>query len=108
MQPYIDTKTGVPFCTEKCDEYDGKRCRLMGARPAQHCEPALIQITTKLAAYERVVEAARAASFTLRNIAFATKDFAPHELSFGGERVTDYASRVAAKLVDALDAEDGQ
>ena len=33
---------GLPICSrEECPEYDGKRCRLMGFRPAHHCEPAM-------------------------------------------------------------------
>lgn len=33
---------GLPICSrEECREYDGKRCRLLGFRPAYHCEPAM-------------------------------------------------------------------
>jgi hypothetical protein len=32
----------VPFCSdEKCSQYDGKRCRVLGMRPGNICEPAV-------------------------------------------------------------------
>lgn len=35
---------GVPLCPrEGCDEYDGKRCRMTGFRPSDHCEVALAE-----------------------------------------------------------------
>jgi len=37
-QPDIDDR-GVPYCTESCLEHDGKRCKLLGARPGNLCEP---------------------------------------------------------------------
>lgn len=36
---------GLPLCSEeKCAAYDGKRCSLIGFRPASHCEPELLSI----------------------------------------------------------------
>lgn len=40
---------GVPYCsTDDCDQYDGKRCMLMGLRPGHICEPAVINLVAKL------------------------------------------------------------
>jgi len=43
LKPYPDRSgDGVPYCTyEKCPQYDGKRCDLMGQRPSWICEPAV-------------------------------------------------------------------
>lgn len=44
-----DPDTGVPYCsTDDCDQYDGKRCMLMGLRPGHICEPAVINLVAKL------------------------------------------------------------
>ena len=33
---------GLPRCSlDECGLYDGKRCRALGHRPYEHCEPAL-------------------------------------------------------------------
>jgi len=58
IRPNVDAKTGVPFCAESdCPLYDGKRCRAMGFRPSNICEPAVMdlvsEITTQRAALER-------------------------------------------------------
>lgn len=54
---------GVPFCAEEnCPEYDGKRCRMMGFRPSQICEPAVRQMSADLAAVTKRVDAAEAAA----------------------------------------------
>jgi len=35
---------GLPICTtDDCASFDGKRCELMGFRPATHCEPQLVE-----------------------------------------------------------------
>jgi hypothetical protein len=36
--------SGVPFCSEQCPQHDGKRCRLLGARPGTICEPGVDRI----------------------------------------------------------------
>lgn len=34
--------SGLPWCTrEDCPAFDGKRCRVVGARPSSICEPAV-------------------------------------------------------------------
>jgi hypothetical protein len=36
----IDEREGTPYCTEdKCPNYDGKRCELLGHRPETVCVP---------------------------------------------------------------------
>lgn len=48
FQPEVD-EHGVLFCTEeKCCQYDGKRCRLIGFRPGNICEPAVRQLIIDL------------------------------------------------------------
>ena len=32
-------ENGVPFCSDDCQQFDGKRCRLIGFRPSGICEP---------------------------------------------------------------------
>lgn len=39
---------GVPMCTTACPEHDGKRCRLLGLRPSDICEPAVRQMADEL------------------------------------------------------------
>lgn len=40
---------GVPMCTsDECGQYDGKRCRLLGARPGPVCEPAVAGMASLL------------------------------------------------------------
>ncbi len=46
-QPERDEKTGVPFCSESCRHYDGKRCKLLGFRPGHICEPAVALLTAE-------------------------------------------------------------
>lgn len=49
--PRPKSTNGVPFCTyEDCPEYDGKRCKMMGFRPSQICEPAVQQMSFDLEA----------------------------------------------------------
>jgi hypothetical protein len=38
----------VPFCTEECKSHDGKRCQLMGMRPGNICEPAVVGMAAAL------------------------------------------------------------
>lgn len=38
ISPYEDDN-GVGLCHEKCPQYDGKRCELMGRRPSEVCYP---------------------------------------------------------------------
>lgn len=36
---------GVPYCSEEdCAQYDGKRCRSLGFKPASICEPAVVEM----------------------------------------------------------------
>ncbi len=43
-QPEINSY-GVPFCTtSECSKYDGKRCELLGFRPGNICEPAVMDM----------------------------------------------------------------
>lgn len=42
---------GVPLCSEdECPSYDGKRCRLLGFRPDNICEPAVAEMAHQLRA----------------------------------------------------------
>jgi len=45
--PDIDDR-GVPYCTESCPEHDGKRCKLLGHRPGNLCEPMVIEMVEDL------------------------------------------------------------
>lgn len=39
----------VPFCgEEKCPQYDGKRCRVLGSRPSALCEPIVTEMARML------------------------------------------------------------
>lgn len=38
----------VPFCNGECVHFDGKRCRLMGRRPDNICEPVVAQMAKML------------------------------------------------------------
>lgn len=46
--PRIGTD-GLPWCQESCQQYDGKRCQLLGLRPGAICEPEVLEI---IAAHE--------------------------------------------------------
>lgn len=46
----------VPWCRESCPHHDGKRCRLLGARPSTICEPAVQEMGVKLATIAKTVE----------------------------------------------------
>lgn len=48
-KPSLDDEHGVPRCSEDgCPKYDGKRCELLGRRPDNICEPAVIDIVAHL------------------------------------------------------------
>jgi hypothetical protein len=40
----------VPAHSDECPSYDGKRCRLLGLRPAGICEPAVEDVCAALEA----------------------------------------------------------
>jgi hypothetical protein len=40
----------VPFCDGACPHYDGKRCRVMGLRPDNICEPVVAEMAKMLSA----------------------------------------------------------
>lgn len=42
------TDDHVPLCSESCAQYDGKRCRLLGARPSSTCEPVVALMAERL------------------------------------------------------------
>lgn len=68
LQPRVDDKTGVPFCAENdCQMYDGKRCKAMGFRPGNICEPAVIELVAELVERREIQDRARglATRFTL-------------------------------------------
>ncbi len=35
---------GVPFCTQNCARFDGKRCEVLGTQPSQICAPTVRQM----------------------------------------------------------------
>jgi hypothetical protein len=40
---------GVPMCADDdCSSFDGKRCKMLGARPGAVCEPAVVKISCDL------------------------------------------------------------
>jgi len=43
---------GTPYCNPECGAYDGKRCRLMGLRPGNICEPAVAEMAARVAELE--------------------------------------------------------
>lgn len=47
VRPRIDG--GLPFCSEhECPSFDGKRCTLIGSRPATICEPSVREMRQAL------------------------------------------------------------
>lgn len=42
------SEDGQPRCDERCPFHDGKRREALGARPAWHCEPAVIEMARLL------------------------------------------------------------
>lgn len=60
---------GLPICSrEECREYDGKRCRMMGFRPAHHCEPALGAMVGLLHELRRALKPLAALAPAYRNV----------------------------------------
>jgi hypothetical protein len=47
MQPRIG-QDGVPRCSDECEQYDGKRCQLLGCRPGPVCEPAVLSLLERV------------------------------------------------------------
>jgi hypothetical protein len=49
------TPHGVPRCPrdESCAQYDGKRCRAMGQRPHDICEPCVERMAELLGPFRR-------------------------------------------------------
>jgi len=48
FEPDTDER-GVPYCNhDDCEEYDGKRCRMLGSRPSHLCEPAVAEMAAEL------------------------------------------------------------
>lgn len=39
-----DVCGGIPFCSERCPQHDGKRCRILGLKPGNICEPGVSRI----------------------------------------------------------------
>jgi len=50
---------GVPYCNDRCQKYDGKRCDEMGRQPDSICEPEVKDAFAELTDARKVVEAAR-------------------------------------------------
>jgi hypothetical protein len=45
---YYDNHPGVPICTEDCPSHDGKRCEILGRRPAEVCIPKVEEMAKEL------------------------------------------------------------
>ncbi len=60
-EPERDEVTGVPFCSETCRYYDGKRCELLGLSPGNICEPAVALLTAENARLREELAHAREA-----------------------------------------------
>jgi hypothetical protein len=43
---------GVPLCSERCVHHDGKRCSLIGFRPGEVCQPAVMAMAEILDGHE--------------------------------------------------------
>jgi len=43
------TEDGIPMCgDDKCDNFDGKRCKLIGFKPGNICEPIVAEMADRL------------------------------------------------------------
>lgn len=51
VRPTYDER-GLALCDDACPNFDGKRCKATGFRPAQFCEPELIRQARLLAKLE--------------------------------------------------------
>ncbi len=49
---------GIPKCNERCPQYDGKRCELLGHQPQSLCEPTLAITVKRLHVAEHRLERA--------------------------------------------------
>jgi hypothetical protein len=48
----------LPFCTDSCQQHDGKRCRLTGFRPDVMCEPAVRLVYAEVKALRKQLKGA--------------------------------------------------
>ena len=48
-----------PACSEGCPHHDGKRCRLLGLRAPQLCEPVITEMVRMLDAHASPAESGR-------------------------------------------------
>ena len=48
IDPVFYGESGVPFCNENCPQHDGKRCRVLGMRPDNICEPTVVEMARLL------------------------------------------------------------
>jgi hypothetical protein len=44
ISPIEHAQDGVPYCNEDCEQFDGKRCALLGYRPSDVCVPAVREL----------------------------------------------------------------
>lgn len=51
LQPII-RDDGLPMCDEDCPSHDGKRCRVLGYKAPQLCEPMVIRLAKQAAKVE--------------------------------------------------------
>lgn len=52
----MSRRDGIPRCAEEgCRRYDGKRCELLGARPGNLCEPAVLLLVTEIKHMKRAL-----------------------------------------------------
>lgn len=49
VNTYDESRTiQVPYCAgDACPSFDGKRCRVIGHRPSEFCEPAVIELARR-------------------------------------------------------------
>lgn len=89
VNPHWDLND-VPLCTsDGCDDYDGKRCRLLGCRPSSICEPAVIDMAKKVRKDERGWIARRA-----REKAEAMAVFRSLEMTYGARVLREFAEEI--------------
>ena len=58
IRPHL-ASDGVPMCTDSCPSYDGARCRVLGFKPGNICEPAVGHLVTRLSRLEERLEIRR-------------------------------------------------
>lgn len=49
------SQNGTPVCDETCPHHDGRRCRVLGFRAPEICEPVVVQMGRMLSAGPRAV-----------------------------------------------------